>query len=101
MIVAFGPPKRPDADDPLQAEWEAAVAAFPEVTYGEPIVTTIGGEEAYRAVFTDPRDGSHGWFIVLHHSGFAYIIVAQTFPVDAWASYENIFRAMMYTFWFF
>ncbi len=98
MIVALGAPKHPD--EALQAEWEAAVGAFPEVTFGEPGVITIGGEEAYRAVFTDPRDGSHGWFIVLHHGGVLYIIVAQAFPTNAWANYENIFRAMMYTLWF-
>jgi hypothetical protein len=52
LIVALGSLKRPD--EALQAEWEAVVGAFPEVTFGEPVVTTIGGEEAYRAVFTDP-----------------------------------------------
>jgi len=98
LIVAFGPPKRPE--ESLQAEWEAAVGAFPEVTFGEPVITTIGGEEAYRAIFTDPRDGSHGWFIILRHSGFTYVIVAQAFPTDAWANYESTFRAMMYTLWF-
>jgi hypothetical protein len=98
LIVAAGAPKRPD--ESLQAEWETTVGAFPEVTFGEPVVTTIGGEEAYRAVFTDPRDGSHGWFIVLRHSGSLYIIVAQAFPTDGWAGYENTFRTMLYTLWF-
>ncbi len=98
LIVVPGAPKLPD--EALQAEWEAIVAAFPQVTFGEPAITTIGGEEAYRAVFTDPRDGSHGWFIVLRHGGFQYIIVAQAFPTDAWANYESIFRAMMYSLWF-
>jgi len=98
LIIALGSPKRPD--ESLQAEWKTAIAAFPEVTFGEPVVITIGGEEAYRAVFTDPRDGSHGWFIVLRHDGFLYVIVAQAFPTDAWTNYESTFRAMMYTLWF-
>lgn len=98
LIIVFGLPKRPD--EPLQAEWEEAVAAFPDVTYGEPTVINLGGEEAYRALFTDHSDGSHGWFIILRRDGFLYVIVAQAFPTDAWVNYESIFRAMLSTLWF-
>ena len=99
LIVVLGPVKDPSVS--LQTQWDEIPAAFPDVSFGDPVAIAIGGEEGVRAIFSDPRDNSYGWFIITRHDGIAYIIVAQAFPgSEAWARYESAFRAILDTFWF-
>lgn len=98
LIVVVSPQADPDLS--LQAKWDTVPAGFPAVRFGQPVAITIGGEKALRAVFSDPRDNSHGWFILVKHNGYFYIIIAQAIPDDNWVSYENTFRAMLSAFRF-
>ncbi|MEM7029117.1 MAG: SH3 domain-containing protein, partial [Chloroflexota bacterium] len=97
LIVGLGDLKRPDGS--LQAEWDLILKAFPEVTFSVPDVTTFGGKEAFQAIFTDPRDGSHGWFILTRHNNQLYIIIAQAFG-ESWGNYEDLFDEFLATFVF-
>jgi hypothetical protein len=98
LIVVLGPLSDPNVS--LQTEWATVPIAFPNVSFGDPITITLSGEQALRAVFSDSSDNSHGWFILVRHNGFRYVVVAQAIPGETWANYESIFRAILSTFRF-